>query len=928
MTRFFTPLGVVSITLALLLQVEPSSAAGADDAAAKAAQPVSGAQRITSVEGITEYRLRNGLDVLLFPDASKPTITVNITYLVGSRQENYGETGMAHLLEHLMFKGTPRHPNVPAEMTAHGARANGSTDYDRTNYFETFTATDVNLRWALDLESDRMVHSFIRKQDLDSEMTVVRNEYEAGENNPTGVLIERIFSTAYLSHAYGHPVIGVRSDIENVPIARLQAYYHLYYQPDNAVLLVSGHINPARTLALIEERFGVIPRPARPLPVFYTTEPTQDGEREVELRRVGDTQVVAAGYHIPAAAHPDFAAIDLLATILSQAPAGRLYKALVESGKAAGVFADVAGMRDPGLLIFAARLPTTASIDAARTALLSAVEHLSESPPSAEEVERARAQLLKQLDRQLDESDQFGVELSEWIAVGDWRLFFLHRDRLRTATLGDVQRVARAYLQSSNRTVGVFLPTPSPARASIPAAPDVLAMLKDYHGEPARAAGEAFDASPANIEARTTRKTLAGGLKLALLPKKTRGAVVVATMRLHFGTEEGLKGLDEVGSLSGQMLMRGTARHTRQQLQDEFNRLRANVAIGGGSESAFVRIETTREHLAEVITLAAEVLRQPAFPADELDILKRSILTNLTQQRTEPQALAGISLERHLDPYPREDVRYTPTLDERIASVGGTTLAQIKDFYKHFYGGEHGELGIVGDVDPAQIEPLLAKLFDDWKTPSAYARIPQQFHDASAQSEAIRTPDKANAYFLAAENLQIRDDDPDYPALVLGNYLLGGGFISSRLAVRVRQKEGLSYSIGSQLSASPIDRVGRFSIQAICAPQNIAKVETAVREELQRALRDGFTAAELNAARAGWLQSRQVSRAQDGGLSQRLANLEYLGRTFSWDAALEEQVRALTPEAVTTALRKYIDPSRLSIITAGDLAAAPSGAHD
>src|SRR5580765_1587035 len=269
---------------------------------AKAAPPATrpAPVKVTSVEGITEYVLVNGLHVLLFPDPTKQTITVNMTYEVGSRQENYGETGMAHLLEHLVFKGTPKHPNIPQELTAHGARPNGSTWYDRTNYFETFQATDENLRWALDLEADRMVNSYIAKKDLDSEMTVVRNEFELGQNDPKNILGERVLSTAYLWHNYGKSTIGARADIESAPIDRLQAFYRTYYQPDNAYLLVAGKFDEARTLGLVNMICGAIRRPSRVLPKTYTAEPTQDGERRVELRRTGDVQAVAVAYHVPA----------------------------------------------------------------------------------------------------------------------------------------------------------------------------------------------------------------------------------------------------------------------------------------------------------------------------------------------------------------------------------------------------------------------------------------------------------------------------------------------------------------------------------------------------------------------------------------------------------------------------------------------------
>src|SRR5213593_527610 len=269
-------------------------------------------EKITSVEGITEYRLQtNGLRILLFPDLSKPTITFNITYLVGSRHENYGETGMAHLLEHLLFKGSTKHTDIPKELSNHGARPNGTTWVDRTNYFETFQSSDANLEWALDLEADRMVNSFVAKKDLDSEMTVVRNEFESGENSPLNVLEERVISTAYLWHNYGKSTIGARSDIENVPIERLQAFYRNYYQPDNAILLVAGQFDEAKTLALAAKYFGPIPRPERKLQTIYTVEPVQDGERAVALRRVGEIQGVVAAYHIPPGSHPDFAALDL-----------------------------------------------------------------------------------------------------------------------------------------------------------------------------------------------------------------------------------------------------------------------------------------------------------------------------------------------------------------------------------------------------------------------------------------------------------------------------------------------------------------------------------------------------------------------------------------------------------------------------------------
>ena len=912
---------VLAVALSLPLAAFTAAPALSAAAAPAPAQALpGGVERVTSVEGITEYRLANGLKVLLFPDASKQTITVNVTYLVGSRQESYGETGMAHLLEHMVFKGTPKHPNIPQELSEHGARPNGTTSYDRTNYFETFAATDENLRWALELESDRMVNSFIAKKDLDTEMTVVRNEFESGENDPGRVLEERVMSTAYLWHNYGHSTIGSRADVENVPIEKLQNYYHTWYQPDNAVLLVAGKFDVASTLALVARDFGSIPRPARTLPSLYTAEPAQDGERSVVLRRVGDAQYVMDAYHVPANAHEDTAALNLLATVLADAPSGRLYKSLVTTEQAAQVFAEVYDLHDPGVILLGAQVRKEASLDKARDTLLETVAALTTSPVTAEELERARTQMLKQFELGLNNSDRIGLQLSNYMGMGDWRLYFLMRDRLRKVSADDLKRVAAKYLVPLNRTVGMAYATDQPMRADIPASPDLAVVFRDYKGDAPKSEGEAFDPSPGNIDARTQRSRLAGGLQLAMLPKKTRGSAVTFTMTLRFGDLASLSGQRQAASFAAAMLMRGTTLHTRQQLQDEFDRLKARVNIGGGAGNVTASIETTRENLAAVLPLVAEVLQKPSFPQTEFDTLKQQRLAGLEEQAKEPNVLGQVALQRHLSPYPTSDIRHVASVDESIAEIRATTLDAARNFYQKFYGAGTGEVAVVGDFDSREISALVGKLFNGWASRSRYERVPGEYHDVSVANDTIQTPDKANAYMIAAINLKLRDDDADYPALVLANYMFGGGFLNSRLAVRLRQKDGLSYGTGSQLQASPLDQAGVFIGYAIYAPQNGTRLEAGFREELQRALQEGFAADELAAAKTGWLQSRQVGRAQDGELARTLANDLFLKRSLAWDAALEQKVQALTPDQVNAAVRKWLVPDKLSMIKAGDFA--------
>jgi zinc protease len=870
-------------------------------------------RKVTEVEGVSEYRLENGLRVLLAPDAGAETVTVHVTYLVGSRHEGYGEKGMAHLLEHMLFKGSTNHPDVKQEFARRGARWNGTTSYDRTNYFETLPATGDNLEWALAMEADRMLNSFVRKSDLDSEMSVVRNEFEMGENSPGGVLFRRMLRLAFSWHNYGHAIIGARSDIESVPIERLQAFYRTWYQPDNALLTIGGRFEVERALALVATHFGALPRPARALPQLYTVEPTQDGERSVTLRRTGDTPLVAALYRVPAASHPDFPAIEVLVEAMRAAPQGRLHRALVQKGLASAIWGFEHALHDPGYIAFGAQLPRDGSLEAASAALLDTLHAVPRAPIEPDEVARARTRLLNEMDKATLESGALVRALAEFHALGDWRLYFLYRDRLRALEAPDVQRVAEAYLRPDNRVLGRFVPTADPQRAQIPETPDLQAALAGYQGGAALAAGEAFDPSPQNIEARLQRRALANDVRLALLPRRTRGGKVVAKIDLHWGNEQNTRGRNTACMLAGEMLMRGTRKHTRAELREAFERLRATVAVSASGAT----LETRREHLAEALRLVAEVLREPAFPPSEFEELKRSSLTHAEEQRSDPSARADEALQRHLQPYPKGHWLYPQSVEERIASLRAATLEDARRCHAELVGATGAEFAAVGDFDPAALAALVEELFGAWKNPAPYARVASRYFERPAIEQELATPDKANAVLRAGLNLPLRDDHADFPALVLGNYLLGGTS-SARLPARIREKEGLSYSTYSWFSASPFDEVAEFQVSAIFAPQNKERVEQAVREELARALREGFSEQELADAKRGLLEARRLARTRDEALNARLAHYLFVERTFAWDIDFERRIAALTPGEVRDALRRHLDLARLAVTKAGD----------
>jgi zinc protease len=877
-----------------------------------------GVQKVTSVEGITEYSLPNGLHVLLFPDDSKPKVTVNMTYLVGSRHEGYGETGMAHLLEHMLFKETKSGRDVKKELSDHGADFNGSTSFDRTNYYETVQATDANLRWALQLEAERMTGMKIEKPLLDTEMTVVRNEFERGENDPGRILEQRVLEAAYTFHNYGKSTIGNRSDIEKVPIERLAAFYQKYYQPDNAILTVAGKFDEAKTLALIAELFTKIPKPARKLDQTYTEEPTQDGERTVTLRRVGDHQEIMAVYHAPSGSHPDAAALNVLAAVIGATPSGRLYKALVDNKKAVSAGMGFEELHDPGFIQAAVRLSLEQNLDEARQIMLKVVENFAAEPPTKEEVQRAKDRILKNIELGLTNSELVGLTLSESAAAGDWRLLFLSRDEIKKVTEADVLRVAKAYLKESNRTLGVFVPTKNPDRAEIPASPDPSARLKDYKGGEVISQGELFEPTPANIESRVARTKLSSGVKVVLLPKKTRGGTVVAQLNFRFGDEKSLNGKVPAASLTGPMLMRGTKSKTRQQIQDETDRLKTRLNVSGNANSAGASLQTTEANLAGALKLAAELLREPSFPESEFQTVKTQMIAGIESRRSDPQSIAFTEISRHMNAeYKRGDPRYASTPDEQIEDIKNVTLADVKKFYDDFYGGSAGEIVITGQFNKDEAQKLLEDLFGNWKSKAPYARILRPYSKVAPINKAIETPDKQNSMLIAAEPLKMSDEDPDFPAMVLADYMIGGS-TGARLFKRIRDKEGLSYTVQSNFSAPTKDDGGQFLALAIAAPQNTPKAEASMRDELARTLKDGFTPEEVAAAKAAWKQERMVGRSEDGALAGVLGARARYDRTLRFDEDLENKVESLTAAQISEAFRRHYDPAALTVVKAGD----------
>lgn len=913
MKRFAKPIHL--FTLAIIASLASTAASRAQDE-----KP----EKVVTIEGITEYKFKNGLRFLSYPDQAASGVTINMTVQVGSRHEGYGETGMAHLLEHMLFKGQKLYPTSEALDKAMQNRGvsrkeyNATTWVDRTNYYETFPATDDNLRFALEMEADRLLTAFIRREDLAKEMTVVRNEFERGEDNPNYILSQRMYATAFEWHNYGKSTIGNRSDIEKYPIERLQAFYKKYYRVDNVVLTVTGKFDEQKALAHVAKYFGALKAPATPLEDTYTEEPAQDGERSVILRRVGKVPLVGLLYHIPAVAHEDNAACEVLGLVLGDTPTGRLYKALVEKKKATSVDYSVTNWHDPGVMELTVRVSDGVKPEEVRDLMIAEVEKFSTNPATEEETARMVRKYLSYREQTLTKSTEIALELSEWIGAGDWRLMFLHRDRVAKIKAGDVNRVAEKYLKASNRTSGMFIPSKEVARTPVPTSPNIGELVKNFKGGKAVAEGEAFDATPENIEKRVKRFTLSNGLKVAFFPKKSRGETIVGTMVLRFGTEETLLGNETATSFIGSMMTRGTKNYTRAQIQEQLDKLASSVSVSSGLGTLSVGWETKKDKHADVLKLIHELLREPTFPEGELEELKQLRKQSIEKSMVDPQGLAVNMLSRKLNPHPPTSIHYVPTYEESLARLAKVKRDDVVVFYKKLINGTHGELAIVGDFDPDATVKALEAMLGNWKLPVPYKRIPNVLvKDVKGVKETINTPDKENAVYLASFKFAMDDADKDYAALEMANEILGGSF-TSRLLDRFRQKEGWSYGASSFLNVGSLDKVSQFGIFASCKPDVIEKVDKAALEELTRIIKDGVTEEEVKLAVKSTLEEMKLERGKDSSLASSLRGGLFLNRTYMYEAELEKKIAAVTVKDVNRALADRIQSGSLVIVRAGD----------
>jgi zinc protease len=858
-------------------------------------------------DAVAEWRHRgNGLRVLVCPTPVAPVVSFGVVYGVGSRHEGAGQTGATHILEHLMFKGSRRFnaeegTEIARVLQRVGARFNASTWLDRTNYYETLPVEHLPL--AVDIEADRMRHARVRDADLASERTVVLNELERGENEPFDLLLKESFAHAFLEHPYHHPTIGWRSDVEHISGAVLRSYYDTYYHPDNATVMVVGDVTEQQALDEVERGFGEIPPAPAPIPRVHAREGRQRGLRRFDIHRAAEVGGLALSWHIPEGLHPDLPALSVLAQILAEGVTSRLQQRLVETNRCLGVHAFAWELHDPGLFqVFATPAPGVPH-DEVEAAIREEVAALAATAPGAAELARAKAQVRTDIAFHRESPAQIVAALTESVAMGDWRRVLREMELVSAVDAGDVTRVAAEHLRDLGLTVGWFVAENGDAGAGA-AAPGPPRPRPCFLHAP--------------FAERVLVRPLEGGARAAVLANPHAPTVTIAGT-LRAGPACVADGRFGVAGMTAAMLERGTLRHDRLGLATELEGHGLQLGVEASASAPTVvsfSAQGLAEELPRLVGLLAEVLRDPTFPADELDKLREQVLGGLQRERQETHPTAYGALTRHL--YPEGHPLRRRPVDERIAEVRSLGRDELEAFHRAAYGPAALVLAVVGDVDPERVLGLLGEHLEGWRGGLAEPVDVSGEVEHGPAEERVFIADRPNVDVFLGHAGRLHRGDEDYPAAILANSCLGQSTLTSRLGLAVRDRAGLTYGIYSRFFGT-LGLAGPWATLLGVAPENLDRAVALCREVISEYVAGGPAEDELADERSAMSGGYRVGLATNAGIARELVTALTSGQEVSHLDRYADRLAAVGLDEVRDAIRRHLHPERLVVVAAGSV---------
>ena len=895
-------------------------------------------KKIKELGGIEEYLYQpNGMNVLLLQDNASPVATVQIVYRVGSKNEVLGNTGSTHLLEHLMFKGTPTFnkksgTTITDVLQNTGAQLNATTWNDRTNYFETLPSDKIGL--ALQIEADRMRNSLLTKEDKEAEMTVVRNEFERGENDPNSLLDKEIWASAYIAHPYHHSTIGWKSDIEKAPIEVLRNFYNTYYWPDNATLTIIGDFKKENVFELIEKYFGGITKAPNAMPQPYTEEPEQYGPRKIIVKKPGELGVVNKAYKIPGALHEDLPALNILGEIIGSGPSAILNKTFVDTRMGIYSYASATNFKEVGLFTIGVGFPTTSKHEDIDAKISEVVAKIQKEGVTQDEVNRVVAKISAQTILARDGSGVIASELTEAIAAGDWTDFVTGVDRLKKVTPADVLRVAQKYLLEDQSTTGYFIPKQSGAQGQdAPQANNFLPENGPFyyrHPEDDHSHDETSSAVSSEQKSNTTEIALdknviekstssykrekVAGIDVVSVKTSAKDFVTVAAS-ISLGNFVNETKNPMISSLTASMLSKGTTINDKFKFSEKLQKLGVNLNVNASTTKINIGFKCLKKDLDQVITLLAEELRNPLFDAKEFENLKQQFTGNTQQNLNDPGERGGIALSQTI--YPKGNPNYSLSVEEDLANIKSATLDEVKAFHKKYFGPASMHLVIVGDTEGANLNASLKKSFKNWTGGVTETLKFEEAVKVSSKTEVITIPEKPSAELYIGQYTGLKRADADYIPFYIANYTLGAGF-AGRLMQTVRDNDGLTYSISSGMAGN-ITTGGYWMVNASFNPSLFQKGLDATMVQVNKWVNDGITQTELENKKTNLIGSFKVGMSTTNGMARTILGFVERGLEPNYIEQYPKDIEKVTLTQVNDAIKKYIQPDKMIIIKSGSL---------
>ncbi|KAF2337960.1 M16 family metallopeptidase [Flavobacterium nitrogenifigens] len=895
-------------------------------------------KKIKELGGIEEYLYQpNGMNVLLLQDNASPVATVQIVYRVGSKHEVLGNTGSTHLLEHLMFKGTPtfnkKNGNTITDVLQNtGAQLNATTWYDRTNYFETLPSDKIEL--AIQIEADRMRNSLLLKEDKEAEMTVVRNEFERGENNPNSLLDKEIWASAYIAHPYHHSTIGWKSDIENAPIEVLRNFYNTYYWPDNATLTIIGDFKKENVFELIEKYFGKITKAPNAMPQPYTQEPQQYGARKITVKKPGELGVVSKAYKIPGALHEDLPALNILAQIIGVGPSAILNKTFVDTRLGIYSYAEATNFKEVGLFTITVGFPTTSKHEDIDAKISEVVAKIQKEGVTQDEVNRVVAKVSAQTILARDGSGVIASALNEAIASGDWTDYITGVDRLKKVTPADILRVAQKYLVEDQSTTGYFIPKQAGAQNQDMAKANNFMPEKGpfyYRHSDEGHIHEESSSAPALVKstaeelisesnlieksASAFKREKVSGIDVVSVKTSAKDFVTVAAS-ISLGNYASETKNDIIPALTASMLSKGTTLNDKFKFSEKLQKLGVSLNVNASTFKINIGFKCLKKDLDQVIALLAEELRNPLFDTKEFENLKQQFIGNTQQDLNDPGERGSIALSQAI--YPKGNPNYSLSVEDNIANIKNATLDEVKAFHKKYFGTASMRLVIVGDTDGANLNVSLQKSFKNWNGGIAEKLKFEEATKAASKTEVVTIPEKPSAELFIGQFTGLKRADADYIPFFIGNYTLGAGF-AGRLMQTVRDNDGLTYNISSGLGGN-IETGGYWFVNASFNPNLFQKGLDATMVQVDKWVKNGITAEELANKKTNLIGSFKVGMSTTNGMARTILSFIERGLEPNYIDQYPKDIEKATLQQVNDAIKKYIQLDKMIIVKSGSLA--------